>query len=206
MCGCVLSSQLFSCCRIGSLFCCLICRRMLSSACLPSRSTPYSLLIRFKAMSARPVLPLGHYRPAHPFAPSSSLWSPSTAARRPCPWLPRDKTAARTPNSPPGTCVFSRLSVHQPQASSLSRYSGLPWVRSKSLENFTCSDVVFLLVLSVTSRSMPVSLDGTHTLTLSPFGSRRCCSMWEPTRYSPAWMVNRGCMVEVSLPNPAGQL
>src|SRR5690554_5535343 len=42
---------------------------------------------------------------------------------------------------------------------------------------------------------MPVSLDGTHTLTLSPFGSRRCCSMWEPTRYSPAWMVNRGCMV-----------
>src|SRR5690554_5941215 len=36
---------------------------------------------------------------------------------------------------------------------------------------------------------------GTHTLTLSPFGSRRCCSMWEPTRYSPAWMVNRGCML-----------
>src|SRR5690554_8191951 len=52
-----------------------------------------------------------------------------------------------------------------------------------------------LLVLSVTSRSMPVSLDGTHTLTLSPFGSRRCCSMWTPTRYSPAWMVNRGCML-----------
>src|SRR5690554_6634509 len=28
MCGCVLSSQFFSCCRIGSLFCCLIFRRM----------------------------------------------------------------------------------------------------------------------------------------------------------------------------------
>lgn len=72
-------------------------------------------------------------------------------------------------------------------------------VTRKSLENFTWIEVVCLLSWSVTNKSIPVSLKGIHTLSFSPFWSVRFCSLCEPTRYSPARMVNRGCILSLEI-------
>ncbi len=60
----------------------------------------------------------------------------------------------------------------------------------KSLENFTCNETVRLHLESVTSRSSPVSFAGTHIRQLRSF-----LSIWLPTNYSPAWIVNSGSIV-----------
>src|SRR6266705_4853322 len=59
-------------------------------------------------------------------------------------------------------------------------------VTRKSLENLTCSERVLRERRSEISRSMPVSRDGSQTLT-----RLKCFSICEATRYSPAWMVKR---------------
>src|SRR4030042_1606502 len=61
------------------------------------------------------------------------------------------------------------------------------WVTRKSFEYLTCSERVFLLRLSDTRRSIPLSRRGIHTLM-----RLNCCSSCAPTRYSPAWIVNSG--------------
>ena len=60
----------------------------------------------------------------------------------------------------------------------------------RQLQTFICS-LCFCLFLSVTKRSTPVSLDGTHTFALLP-SKTRFCWMQEPIRDSSAW-VDSGC-------------
>lgn len=55
--GCVFSSQACNCARTGRLFCCRPSWRCPSPTSFKSRSIPYRLLIRFRAISTRPVYP-----------------------------------------------------------------------------------------------------------------------------------------------------